>query len=166
MNQQSHRSRDSTTSTSATELDPLLRASAQSSHYQGGSIRSRRTSSRSPATSGSSRFGSQEYQGGDQMNSPLEAESTNTQNLQDAYQAVNSPSNGGNSSLGDSTGSSRGPGRYVSGSRSVRSLQRQYKSESDDGENPPLLEIPEQIYGVRVAALKVLKPLTKTWVSR
>lgn len=29
---------------------------------------------------------------------------------------------------------------------------------------PPLLEIPEEIYAVRKAALKVLKPLTKTWI--
>jgi hypothetical protein len=30
--------------------------------------------------------------------------------------------------------------------------------------NPPLLEIPEEIYAVRKAALQVLKPLTRTWV--
>jgi len=29
---------------------------------------------------------------------------------------------------------------------------------------PPLLEIPEEIYAVRKSALQVLKPLTKTWV--
>jgi hypothetical protein len=34
------------------------------------------------------------------------------------------------------------------------------------GELPPLLEIPEEIYAVRKAALQVLKPLTKTWVSQ
>lgn len=33
------------------------------------------------------------------------------------------------------------------------------------GETPPLLEIPEEIYAVRKAALQVLKPLNKTWVS-
>jgi hypothetical protein len=32
-------------------------------------------------------------------------------------------------------------------------------------DHPPLLEIPEEIYGVRKAALQVLKPLTRTWVS-
>lgn len=32
------------------------------------------------------------------------------------------------------------------------------------GETPPLLEIPEEIYAVRKAALQVLKPLNKTWV--
>ena len=30
---------------------------------------------------------------------------------------------------------------------------------------PPLLEIPEEIYAIRKAALRVLKPLTRTWVS-
>lgn len=30
---------------------------------------------------------------------------------------------------------------------------------------PPLLEIPEEIYAVRKAALQVLKPLTSSWVS-
>ena len=32
-------------------------------------------------------------------------------------------------------------------------------------QQPPLLEIPEEIYAIRKAALQVLKPLTKTWVS-
>jgi len=38
---------------------------------------------------------------------------------------------------------------------------------STDGpsvQNRPMLEIPEEIYAVRKAALQVLKPLTKTWV--
>lgn len=33
------------------------------------------------------------------------------------------------------------------------------------GDHPPLLEIPEEIYAVRKAALQVLKPLTSSWVS-
>jgi hypothetical protein len=36
----------------------------------------------------------------------------------------------------------------------------------DSNSQPPLLEIPEEIYAVRKAALKVLKPMMKTWVSR
>jgi hypothetical protein len=39
------------------------------------------------------------------------------------------------------------------------------RSVGSSGELPPLLEIPEEIYAVRKAALQVLKPLTKTWVS-
>jgi hypothetical protein len=34
-----------------------------------------------------------------------------------------------------------------------------------DEETPPMLEIPEEIYAVRKAALKVMKPLNNTWVS-
>ena len=34
----------------------------------------------------------------------------------------------------------------------------------DSNSQPPLLEIPEETYAVRKAALKVMKPLTKTWV--
>jgi hypothetical protein len=37
---------------------------------------------------------------------------------------------------------------------------------SFDSEQPPLLEIPEEVYAVRKAALQVLKPLNKTWVRR
>jgi hypothetical protein len=37
---------------------------------------------------------------------------------------------------------------------------------SADSEQPPLLEIPEEVYAVRKAALQVLKPLNKTWVSK
>ena len=46
--------------------------------------------------------------------------------------------------------------------------QQQYSMQSynirQDEETPPLLEIPEEIYAVRKAALQVLKPLNKTWV--
>lgn len=34
------------------------------------------------------------------------------------------------------------------------------------GGHPPLLEIPEEVYAVRKAALQVLKPLTSSWVRR
>jgi hypothetical protein len=37
--------------------------------------------------------------------------------------------------------------------------------DNDTRAPPPLLEIPEETYAVRKAALEVLKPLTKTWVS-
>jgi hypothetical protein len=57
--------------------------------------------------------------------------------------------------------------------RSLHSLRRSYLIEKTAREatgtltsdHPPLLEIPEQIYGIRKAALQVLKPLTRTWVS-
>lgn len=37
-----------------------------------------------------------------------------------------------------------------------------YGNENDEA--PPLLEIPEETYAIRKAALQVLKPLNKTWV--
>ncbi|KAG7369224.1 hypothetical protein IV203_031967 [Nitzschia inconspicua] len=37
-------------------------------------------------------------------------------------------------------------------------------SSSCGNEHPPLIEIPEEIYAVRKAALQVLKPLTRTWL--
>jgi hypothetical protein len=55
------------------------------------------------------------------------------------------------------------------GSRSVHSMRRSVRREEAGGEGTgnasPLLEIPEEIYRVRRAALQVLKPLTRTWVS-
>ena len=58
------------------------------------------------------------------------------------------------------------------GSRSVHSLRRSHLVGREEagaegmGNASPLLEIPEEIYRVRRAALQVLKPLTRTWVSR
>lgn len=39
-----------------------------------------------------------------------------------------------------------------------------YPTRTTQNDEPPLLEIPEEIYAVRKAALQVLKPLNKTWV--
>lgn len=61
-------------------------------------------------------------------------------------------------------------------SRSLHSLRRSYLVEKSahadttvgsggDHQHPPLLEIPEEVYSVRKAALQMLKPLTRTWVS-
>jgi hypothetical protein len=74
-------------------------------------------------------------------------------------------------SITDDEGSGGGPyvkqeadllnmGRYQ---RSARPPQDDSRS-VDSNSQPPLLEIPEEIYAVRKAALKVMKPLTKTWV--
>jgi hypothetical protein len=43
--------------------------------------------------------------------------------------------------------------------------EQQQQQQQPIGEHPPLLEIPEEIYAVRKAALQVLKPLTSSWVS-
>mmetsp|Transcript_6984 Transcript_6984/g.14865 ORF Transcript_6984/g.14865 Transcript_6984/m.14865 type:complete len:590 (-) Transcript_6984:58-1827(-) len=60
------------------------------------------------------------------------------------------------------------------GSRSLHSLRRSHRLSGRDeggasagegsGNSAPLLEIPEEIYRVRRAALQVLKPLTRTWL--
>jgi hypothetical protein len=169
MRQLSHRSSDpsrigdSSATTPARETDPLLESSAQSYLHQSGSIRVRR-SSRSPSLQSNQHFGSNQRQR-EQMNSPLNAEPTNDE-LQNAYEIAPEPSRSGSVSMGDA--SSKGSStRYVSGSRSIHSLRSQKNSgDNNNDDHPPLLEIPEQIYGVRKAALQVLKPLTKTWVSR
>lgn len=46
-----------------------------------------------------------------------------------------------------------------------QSIEPEVYRQQQDEETPPLLEIPEEIYAVRKAALKVLKPLNNTWVS-
>jgi len=83
----------------------------------------------------------------------------------------NAPS--GNMSLaGNSAGSYQNS--TGNGSRSVHSLRRSHLLSGRDetgasagegsGNSSPLLEIPEEIYRVRRAALQVLKPLTRTWL--
>lgn len=65
----------------------------------------------------------------------------------------NPPSVSGSHHTNESKG---GGGRIPPDTRSIGSA---------DSEQPPLLEIPEEVYAVRKAALQVLKPLNKTWVS-
>jgi hypothetical protein len=146
----------------ATETDPLLEASAPAylQSTQGGSIRARR-SSRSPTLN--PHFGPGQQR--DQMNYPLDPDSSKDIDLHDAYQIVQDPSNRSQaSSVGE--GSSKGSSsRYVPGNRSPHSARRQNQNE-ESTDHPPLLEIPEHIYAVRKGALSVLKPLTNTWVSR
>eukprot|EP00980_Cylindrotheca_fusiformis_P002896 scaffold675_cov103-Cylindrotheca_fusiformis.AAC.7 len=148
MRRQAPRSRENTarnpgrnsSDTPASETDPLLEAPAPSylQQTQGVSTRARR-SSRSPTLN--PHFDRRR----DQMkNYPLEAGLT------------------GNDLEEGSKGSSS---RYVPGNRSSHTVGLQHQQDNEAIDDPPLLEIPEQIYAVRKAALSVLKPLTKTWVS-
>ena len=97
-------------------------------------------------------------------------------------------SRSGNMSLGDNSRGGGGGGESSSqqssyqhstgggsaANRSLHSLRRSYLVEkaardatgvaAGSTDSPPLLEIPEEIYAVRKAALQVLKPLTRTWV--
>jgi hypothetical protein len=78
----------------------------------------------------------------------------NNNNNNTKSDATNSnPTSGGVGTAAATAGSGGGGGNMiVSDGRSF------------DSEQPPLLEIPEEVYAVRKAALQVLKPLNKTWV--
>jgi hypothetical protein len=68
-----------------------------------------------------------------------------------------------------STRSSHIPIRRAGTASLTRGTNSQEESDHDlshSEANPPLLEIPEEIYAVRKAALQVLKPLTRTWVRQ
>lgn len=183
MRQPSPHSRDNTarngrdsTATAASETDPLLQASASSftrrrnhTESHGGYIRARR-SSRSPTVPLNQHFGSLNNQQQEQMNTTREADQPEN-DIQHGYNIIQDDSRSGNVSMGDSSRFSTGSIQNSTGSRSNTSIRRQYladkrERETTSGDHPPLLEIPEEIYGVRTAALQVLKPLTKTWVSR
>ena len=150
----------------AKESDPLLPQQQQTSSVPSYSrtvvgssnIRSRHTSgSRSPTIT--QHFGAAERD----MNTTYATDSQDQQEIHQSYNALQddeSPS--GNYSLGE--GSHSASSSHSMGSRSVHQLRRSYVARGS-GEHPPLLEIPEEIYGVRKSALSVLKPLTRTWVS-
>jgi hypothetical protein len=80
---------------------------------------------------------------------------------------------GGNSEGSYHNAPACGGSNTTNSNRSVHSLQRSHLisgrdvlSRGDASGNIALLEIPEEVYRVRRAALQVLKPLTRTWVSR
>ncbi len=146
----------------AKETDPLLSQPSATSYSRtvaSSNIRSRHASgSRSPVLS-NQLLGLAE----NDMNTTYASDSRD-QEIQQSYNILRdeaSPS--GNFSLGE--GSHSAGSSHSGGSRSVHQLRRHYIARGS-GEHPPLLEIPEEIYGVRKSALTVLKPLTRTWVSR
>jgi hypothetical protein len=77
-----------------------------------------------------------------------------------------------NSTAGGGEGGSHAPSS--NSNRSLHSLRRSHllsgreagvsSGREGSGNSSPLLEIPEEVYRVRRAALQVLKPLTRTWV--
>jgi hypothetical protein len=155
---------NSKASATANETDPLLSQSSASSYSRtaaSSNIRSRRASgSRSPLTTTNQHFGSIE----NDMNTTHGADSLDKE-IQQSYNILQdevAPS--GNRSVGGD-GSQSGASSHSGASRSVHQLRRHYVARGS-GEHPPLLEIPEEIYNVRKSALSVLKPLTRTWVSR
>ena len=150
-------------SSTAKESDPLLPQSSSAASYSrtvgSSNIRSRHTSgSRSPTVA--QHFGLAPES---DMNTAYATDSQDQQEIHQSYNALQddeSPS--GNYSLGE--GSNSASSSHSMGSRSVHQLRRNYVARGS-GEHPPLLEIPEEIYGVRKSALSVMKPLTRTWVS-
>jgi len=137
----------------ALETDPLLTGS----YAESSNIRERRKSGSSNNASNPQ----QQQQHQQQQQSHFDMSPQDNEYAQQPYNALRDdlPSRSGD---GHSVNSS-----HSGGSRSVHQLRRHYVARgSGSGEHPPLLEIPEEIYSVRKSALTVLKPLTRTWVSR
>ena len=173
----------------AQETDPLIRrgsTTASSTNHRSSNnpdnpnLRERRPSRSSPITTSliNQRFGGpsgedQSYQS-TTMNTNSAGGSANSNNNDEptsSYtQLKDDASRTGNASVGgNSVGSFQ---NSTGGSRSVHSLRRSHilsgggeNGGGGQGNSSPLLEIPEEIYRVRKAALQVLKPLTRTWVS-
>ena len=185
MRQPSSNSRDSSASkarTVANESDPLLSTSNQ--QQSGGSIRSRRN--KSPTVSINQHFGSVDYtprsqqQRQGQMNTALASSDndasshhhqTSYEYMKDGQSSLPHHSVGGNASQSSGSHGGSSSAQTYPGLGYVPRIRQQYQDhQSDDASHStaggPLLEIPEEIYAVRKAALTVLKPLTKTWVRR
>jgi len=176
----------------AQETDPLIRrgsTTASSTNHQSSSrrssnnpdnsnLRERRPSRSSPITVSllNQRFGGPT---GDNLNGQsatmnpnpaLDTAPNNDEPTSSYTQLRNDGSRSGNISQGGNSASSY-QNSTGGGSRSVHSLRRSHilsgREESGGegmGNSSPLLEIPEEIYRVRKAALQVLKPLTRTWL--
>jgi len=107
------------------------------------------------------------------MNETNANNNSNNQPTTSYTQIQDEGSRSGNMSLGaNSAGSYQNSSG--GGSRSLHSLRRSHQLSGREGiggsagegsqNSSPLLEIPEEIYRVRRAALQVLKPLTRTWL--
>jgi len=169
----------------AQETDPLIRreaaASSSSSYIQSSRLnnnqhlRERRSTSRSPITTMNPTTTTTS------SSSSSAAKNTNNNNNEptSSYTRIQddgSSHRSGNMSLEDNSGESSSYQNSTGSvaNRSLHSLRRSYLVEKAAREaaiggggsmdHPPLLEIPEEIYGVRKAALQVLKPLTRTWL--
>ncbi len=155
---------------SARETDPLLSRRAAESHHHGGSIRSRRNS-RSPASLmnpddrytanvASGTIISEEVYSEDVYELHTDSTSTESERQQQAQHTGLQPENRTAQPVsGDQVFHLRRTNAvYRPGDRNA--AQRPL----DDNGEPPLLEIPEEIYSVRKSALQVMKPLIGSWV--
>lgn len=159
----------------AKETDPLLSASAGralDSHYHG-SIRSRR-SSRSPALLRDSLMNPE-----DRYTANVASGTYNSNDVysEDAYELHTDsetsdsaqPQHDGLQQQSRTTQSATGDDRHVFHLRRTNAVYRPSDNSSaqqtlDSNGEPPLLEIPEEIYAVRKSALQVMKPLIGSWV--
>ena len=175
---------------SSGEADPLIHREStttaassyiQSSHSNNnrGNLRERR---KSPLPSNMSTPGSSDATHFHATTNAASEPISSYTRIQDESQPQRSRS--GNMSLGDNSGGGgtttsqqsyqHSTGGASAANRSLHSLRRSYLVEkaardatgvaAGSADSPPLLEIPEEIYAVRKAALQVLKPLTRTWV--
>jgi hypothetical protein len=171
---------------SLTENDPLLpqvpATKTEQSASSGGFLRSRRPS-RSPNSANnrmesSKTITQQEKHGGnfgsyrnldtreDGYSDFIDGEdATGGSRLSLTSQEINSGPSRLNQSLQQPIESSSSPERQNRKTSIYKSNPMLDSQSHRGGGHPPLLEIPEEVYAVRKAALQVLKPLTSSWVS-
>jgi hypothetical protein len=138
------------------------------SHYQGGEIRERRpSSSHSPAietimaAGGGHGANHEGNNNGNTHNNPSNyAAGTSYRMKQDDGSRSGNVSVGGNSYQNSTT--SQSLHSLPLSNLIAKSGPAETMGSGED--HPPLLEIPEEVYGVRKAALQMLKPLIRTWV--
>jgi len=162
----------------ATENDPLIlsqrRGISKGGYQSGTSLRARR-SSKSPNTLQNSMDPSQQQGHGDRFGTyrPTEAythleDESNTSSLtQTGISTATNPPNllqhpqHSRSESATAQRTSRSDRSDQANSPFQHSLQAPPRHSEA---HPPLLEIPEEVYAVRKAALQVLKPLTSSWL--
>jgi hypothetical protein len=152
---------NSSTPAIARETDPLLRNA-----NSGGSVRSRRGTSASPIDQQHFKvIMSQQdiipnYNGYESLNDSTSLAQPSRQTIRDEESLLYNTA-GSTSSLPPHQDSpSQRYGSHFSGIQVSGSGMS-----TSTSSHQPVLEIPEEVYAVRKAALTVLKPLTRTWVS-
>ena len=157
--------------------EELLPGSSGSVNHPG--IRARRTSSRSPITTTTTVTNNNNSQF--TFQSPMLRNNANGQRdvALDGYEAIEDATIQSRASQAPADETfvpqiSSTPSQQTSSSSATpqqppsvplyRTVSQSDNRSISSASQPPLLEIPEEIYAVRKSALQVLKPLTKTWV--
>ena len=166
----------------AREEDPLLPPN-NNNHAIDSGLRSRRTTSKSPPALkgfGSTREEAVPMRRPDAENLGAEQDNAEDISYQQGFVAIHDdegssgriPGHAGSVTDDDDSGPYSVPSQKEADliGMGPPALQYQRPRTPDDSRSldsnsqPPLLEIPEETYAVRKAALRVMKPLTKTWV--